>query len=731
MGQLHSFLKGKLVVNYSFLLLILTSCHARAGQGKDYFIWTSIFLALPILALTYFVLSQWVRKMKRSNTSFFLGSLRYFKLFFICIGMFIVSLLIVNYVALDRVYGESPVDKRTEGHLIKDTLQEYEGFMELVKGNYHDTKLMVEYIDFLANARYTGDLYEFKERIKSAYSDDIISKEYVEINNSTDAMLVSYVEYKLSNPEVAILYLNQYENDTIHYNCQLVAGYLYHYIEQYDKAEQAYLHELNNGNVASALQYLSYLYKSQKRYDDISHLSLQYDYWLEHIPLYIAIRASRYSFDVGLYLRSNCAHVMSGLNGWGVAGAFIITLAYFIFLYQVDVFRKEPILGLVTVFLLGCLSPGLVFYISDVLSDYTSIENNVFLKFVIQVGLVEELVKLIPFLLVLKFTKLIQEPYDFILYISLSALGFAFTENLIYFDINRIGLIQSRALTAVVVHMFCSSCVVYPIVYLNFKKEKKGTILPMLLGLIIASLAHGLYDIFAVKNLTPFFVLFFLYLIFNWGIMINNTLNNSPYFDLKKVGSIEFLRQWMSIVLLFVLLSEYVLRAFQLGSFWANDMLFGSFFSIFYLWIYISFSIGSLDFFRGYWEPVGYSENFKAIIFPRMANYRVYLGKNVVIKPIRGENPNGLEYLKGQIVSRRIVRGDKDWYVMKLRDKLNSPGFYNNIALVWFHEYDASITEDKDIPVKVHLIRETVNLKNIRIKETNILLRGKLNELKE
>ena len=50
------------------------------------------------------------------------------------------------------------------------------------------------------------------------------------------------------------------------------------------------------------------------------------------------------------------------------------------------------------------------------------------------IGFVEELVKIIPFLLLLKFFKFIDEPYDYILYASSSALGFAFMENMIYFE---------------------------------------------------------------------------------------------------------------------------------------------------------------------------------------------------------------------------------------------------------------------------------------------------------
>ena len=48
------------------------------------------------------------------------------------------------------------------------------------------------------------------------------------------------------------------------------------------------------------------------------------------------------------------------------------------------------------------------------------------------IGLIEETVKIIPFLLMLKFSRQINESIDYVIYASVSALGFAFMENLIY-----------------------------------------------------------------------------------------------------------------------------------------------------------------------------------------------------------------------------------------------------------------------------------------------------------
>ena len=51
---------------------------------------------------------------------------------------------------------------------------------------------------------------------------------------------------------------------------------------------------------------------------------------------------------------------------------------------------------------------------------------------VVPKGLSEEIIKIIPVLIILKTTKFINEPIDYIIYSSISALGFAFIENIQY-----------------------------------------------------------------------------------------------------------------------------------------------------------------------------------------------------------------------------------------------------------------------------------------------------------
>ncbi|MCB0779423.1 MAG: PrsW family intramembrane metalloprotease, partial [Flavobacteriales bacterium] len=76
---------------------------------------------------------------------------------------------------------------------------------------------------------------------------------------------------------------------------------------------------------------------------------------------------------------------------------------------------------------------------------------------VVAIGLVEEVVKLLPYLLIWRLTRQVDEPFDHLLYGSIAALGFAFMENTLYLESTRLTAVTGRALLASVAHMFDTS----------------------------------------------------------------------------------------------------------------------------------------------------------------------------------------------------------------------------------------------------------------------------------
>ena len=120
-------------------------------------------------------------------------------------------------------------------------------------------------------------------------------------------------------------------------------------------------------------------------------------------------------------------------------------------------------------------------FVTSLITDFNSyvlgfkLKDRFFSDFVycvVGIGAIEELVKILPLLLVMVFSKKLKEPIDFVVFASTMALGFAFIENLIYFDESSLNTIQGRSLSSTVTHMFNSSLVAYGIAIGKFAKKK-------------------------------------------------------------------------------------------------------------------------------------------------------------------------------------------------------------------------------------------------------------------
>ncbi len=151
--------------------------------------------------------------------------------------------------------------------------------------------------------------------------------------------------------------------------------------------------------------------------------------------------------------------IFTELHFLGLISAFLITLIWLFYLRQLDFYNREKVGFTLLAFLLGAFITFFTFPLSDFVTDTFSIEfststfYNLFVYSFLGIGVVEELIKLMPVLIILKLTKEIDEPIDMIYYASISALGFAFIENLLYFRNISGSIVIGRALTSSVGHM--------------------------------------------------------------------------------------------------------------------------------------------------------------------------------------------------------------------------------------------------------------------------------------
>lgn len=220
--------------------------------------------------------------------------------------------------------------------------------------------------------------------------------------------------------------------------------------------------------------------------------------------------------------------------------AFYIAWIWVDYFRLIDVFQANNFVQVIGVFLMGCTSVLFVFGMHAYFPSFFFIQKNGeylndFLYFTINVGVVEEVAKMLPFLIFYLFRrKEFKEPIDYLAFISVSALGFSTIENVMYFSNYGHSIISSRAILCAVGHMFDTALIAYGIVLYKYHPKYKSPLI--ILGMFaLAFLSHGIYDFsLSVPNGWILTFVFFLITMSLFATIMNNALNNSSYFTYKK-----------------------------------------------------------------------------------------------------------------------------------------------------------------------------------------------------
>ncbi len=366
--------------------------------------------------------------------------------------------------------------------------------------------------------------------------------------------------------------------------------------------------------------------------------------------------------------------------------AFLISLFWYVYLSWLDLYEREKKIYIIITFILGCGATFLVFPISGLINSWGFVlngnPNNDFLYSFIGIGLVEEFVKLLPFLIMLLFSKQVDEPYDYVLYASVSALGFAFIENTMYLYETRLTAVFARALYASVAHMFFSSIVAYGLIRIKTVKGRFNVF--HLAGLLLLSaLAHGFYDFWLISSIRIdlFTALFFVASIHTWGIMKNNLVNMSNFYNPRlKLNSHFFLYRLIGLMLI-VWLVGIVGYNLLSGAEAARSLI--SNLSLYYTFIliYITVSFSSFRVIPGFiesiWLPVDrFMHQGSTIIMPKVFNHVDTYGKRFEVKGklliAKGTDRKWGDLLRGRkfhFSKRAAIEGDSNWYMFGFGDR--------------------------------------------------------------
>lgn len=311
------------------------------------------------------------------------------------------------------------------------------------------------------------------------------------------------------------------------------------------------------------------------------------------------------------------------LSLWGLAGGLLILFVWLIFLKRLSYLAPIHWNGLIFTALLGAvLAMGTwwlyAFSRYSLQMGLNGKPLNDLLFCIIGIGGIEEFVKLIAFLLVIRFTHLAKKPVDYMIIASATGLGFAFFENLLYVSRYGLDVLHARAVTASVAHMMAGALVAYGFVLARRYQPYRWWLIPLFF--IGAMVAHGFYDFWLVNKVLPgmslITLIFFLVLILIYVICLNNALNqtataSSPPFSTRKLTA--FLAG--ALILVFVL--EYISVSVVYGYVIGNRTVTTSFLSGGYLIFFLSVHLSNITIVPGAWYPL----RFLNTIFPGMHGF--------------------------------------------------------------------------------------------------------------
>lgn len=389
-------------------------------------------------------------------------------------------------------------------------------------------------------------------------------------------------------------------------------GFIYKYYGNLDSAEIHFKKEIeNNAAISAAYTNLIDLLIVKNRFAELNSLLSD-----SATSKYFSYRDIRLTYllqgNILEYSTTIVRFFISSIYPIGFISALLVMCCWIFYLRQIDIFESEKWIFFLLTLVLGMIFSFGTMVINDSIHSVTNFDltGNIFNDFtysVVGIGAVEELVKFLPFLIILLFTNQVNEPIDYIIYSSLSALGFSFIENILYFQQGGLHLIHSRAFASSVEHMFLSSVIGYGLMLSRYKLYN-NIFIAFIYSYLLASFFHGFYDFWLIsKAVSSFSIIstFVLYIsLYVYNSFINNSINNSIYFNSDtSIDDFKIIRYLFYSASLIVLV-EYVSISYVFGHSTGNYQLLSSIFTSGWTCYFLIMSLSSIRLKQGNWEPL-------------------------------------------------------------------------------------------------------------------------------
>ena len=444
-----------------------------------------------------------------------------------------------------------------------------------------------------------------------------VEGEYVKYSSNNDANISDVGYYGLGyiyalgkNYHHSLEYFIKVKNIKLKFLNNSI-GHIYFMLGDIEKAKEFLFKEIEyGGNLEGAYANLSLILYKQRDFDKLTELIAD-----KQIKKYIPVQIVRIVYlQNGDFFNYICETLdFRYVKSYGFTAASLILFVWFWYIRKLDVFEPESIS-----FLLITLATGMFFAefcimlydllaYSGVLHQKENILKNL-IYCIFGIGFIEETVKIIPFLLVLRFSRQINESIDYVIYASVSALGFAFMENLIYFQETGLSSITGRGMASVPVHIGLTTLAVYGLIYSKYKKNGKGKLFYFLCGFAAAVVLHGLFDFFLMTeimsvNLAIVSILILATIVNKFSVITKNALNVSEFNEEQKTR-IESRTKFLAYSILAIITAQYVLMAWKFDAGNANSAMLKQIIFFYFLIMIIAANLGKIEITKERWTSI-------------------------------------------------------------------------------------------------------------------------------
>jgi hypothetical protein len=184
---------------------------------------------------------------------------------------------------------------------------------------------------------------------------------------------------------------------------------------------------------------------------------------------------------------------------------------------------------------------------------------------------------------------------------------------------------------------------------------------------VIASFFHGFYDFWLINQKANVFsklsLLFFLLSTTGWIVLVNNCLNNSPFYDEKKAINVVKFRDYLFSALIGIFIITFILITIKEGPEQGNKALLQETLIGLLILPIVVRNMSNIKILRHYWSFHSYPHIF--------IKYENIIGKDIrisIVNPDITWTTNQL--LEGIIISRKVISNDPNCFLVKVTNEI-------------------------------------------------------------